>query len=213
MKNQFFPKSPLIIAIVVILVAANTLAQDATTSATVPNVAQATATTAPQLSYGVPQVLQLEQAKVSDNTVVTYIQNSGTIYALDASQIVYLKQQGVSDSVINAMLNQRKNVTSNATQSPPQQNSSANAQTSTAVGQPSVAYAQPSATYVPSSTVYVIPDTQTYYYNANYYRPDYYQPYYGGYYYPYPAVSFSLGFGGYRGGNFRGGWGGGWHHR
>src|SRR5215469_15628111 len=53
------------------------------------------------------QILQLTQAKISDSTIITYIQNSGTVYGLDASQIVYLKQQGVTEAVINAMLNQR----------------------------------------------------------------------------------------------------------
>ncbi|MGA8181073.1 MAG: hypothetical protein WB792_13510 [Desulfobacterales bacterium] len=48
------------------------------------------------LSYGMPQVLQLAHAKISDSTIIAYIQNSGTVYNLDASQIVYLKQQGVS---------------------------------------------------------------------------------------------------------------------
>ena len=81
--------------------AGNVVAQDSTT----------TAQPAPQLSYGVPQVLQLEQAKVSDGNIVSYIQNSGTIYALKADEIVYLKQQGVSDAVLNAMLNQRSRLT------------------------------------------------------------------------------------------------------
>src|ERR1035441_4211238 len=66
---------------------------------------------APQLSYGVPQVLQLVQAKVSDGIIVSYVQNSGTIYSLNAGEIVYLKQQGVSDPVLSVMLNQRSRLT------------------------------------------------------------------------------------------------------
>ncbi|MGA2030226.1 MAG: hypothetical protein ABSG87_09160 [Verrucomicrobiota bacterium] len=184
------------------MLALSVVAQDSSNSA-----AQATAVSqpAPQLSYGVPQVLQLAQAKVSDDTIVAYIQNSGTIYALNASEIVYLKQQGISDAVLNAMLNQRSRLAQSATQPAPQQNysDSSSAQTPNATVQPTVTYVQT----VPSPTVYVVPDTQTYYY----------QPYYYGYYgWPYPAVSLSFGFGGwggYHGYHGGGGFhGGGWHH-
>jgi len=211
MKTRTFHRSLIAIAAVTALLATNIVAQDASTSATTPNVAQTAAGSgsAPQLSYGVPQVLQLSQAKIGDNTIVAYIQNSGTIYSLNAAEIVYLKQQGVSDAVITTMLNQRQQVTQAAAQTAPQAPATAttsqpgSAETSTAVAQPTVTYVQP----VPSSTVYVIPDTQTYNYNAYYYQP-YYYPYYGGWYYP--PVSFSFGFGG----GYRGGWGGyhgGWH--
>src|ERR1700677_5209097 len=64
----------------------------------------ATVTTTPALSSAASQVLQLSQAKISDGTIITYVQNSGTVYWLDASQIVYLKQQGVSENFINATL-------------------------------------------------------------------------------------------------------------
>jgi hypothetical protein len=143
------------------------------------------------LSYGVSQIIQLSKAKVGDDTIVNYIRNSGSSYGMDASQIVYLKQQGVSDTVVNTMLNQPR-LTQTAAQTAPQP--------ATVVAQPAVTYVQPATAYVPSSTVYVIPDTQTY-------------PYYSGYGYRpyYPAVSFSFGFGGgYRGGYYHGGWGGGY---
>ena len=228
MKTRTFRRSLIAIAAVTALLATNIVAQDASTSATTPNVAQTAAGSgsAPQLSYGVPQVLQLSQAKIGDNTIVAYIQNSGTIYSLNASEIVYLKQQGVSDAVITTMLNQRQRVTQAAAQTAPQAPATVtmpqpgspdarSAETSTAVAQPTVTYVQP----VPSSTVYVIPDTQTYNYNAYYYQP-YYYPYYGGWYYP--PVTFSFGFGGgYHGGYYHGGYhggyrggyhgGGGWH--
>jgi hypothetical protein len=213
MKTQNFQKPLLATAAVMLaILTRNAVAQDSTTS----NVAQpaaASQSAPPQLSYGVPQVLQLAQAKVGDGTIVAYIQNSGTIYTLDASQIVYLRQQGVSDRVVTAMLNQRKNVTASAAQAAPPQNYSSDAsstQTSTAVAQPTVTYVQT----VPTSSVYVIPDTQTYNYAPYYYQP-YYYPYYA---WPYPAVSLSFGFGGrwggggFHGGGWHGGGHGGWHH-
>jgi hypothetical protein len=223
MESRNFSRLWLTIAAVTVtcLFARDVMAQTGSSdAATISNVAQtaAPAGVAPvQLSYGVPQVLQLSQAKVGDSTIVAYIQNSRTIYSLNASEIIYLKQQGVSDAVITTMLNQRQRVTQTA---PPAQATAATLQPGSA--ETSTALAQPTATYVqtvPSSTVYVIPDTQTYNYDAYYYQP-YYYPYYGGWYYP--PVTFSFGFGGgYHGGYYHGGYhggyrggyhgGGGWH--
>ena len=196
-----------------VLAARNVPAQDSTTTSA--------AQTAPvQLSYGVSQIIQLSKAKVSEDTIVNYIRNSGSSYGMDASQIVYLKQQGVSDTVLNTMLNQPRQVA----QAVPQPAYPTASSTATVVAQPAVTYVQPATTYVPSSSVYVIPDTQTYQYYNNYYQPSYgYYPYYSGW--NYPAVSFSFGFGGgyrggyyhgggYHGGGYRGGGyhgGGGWH--
>ncbi len=181
--------------------ARNVAAQDANASA-----AQ---TTPVQLSYGVSQIVQLSKANVSEGTIVNYIQNSGNAYGLDANQIVYLKQQGVSDNVINVMLNQPRPVAT------PNYSTASSASATAVVAQPSVDYAP-----APASTVYVIPDTQTYNYYAYGYRPysgGYYYPCYRPVYYSYPGVSLSFGFGGgYRGGwggGYRGGYhgGGGWH--
>jgi len=179
------------ITAVLVLAARNVPAQDSTTTSA--------AQTAPvQLSYGVSQIIQLSKAKVSEDTIVNYIRNSGSSYGMDASQIVYLKQQGVSDAVLNTMLNQ------------PRQMAQAAPQPAYPTASSTATYVQPATTYVPSSSVYVIPDTQTYRYYNNYYQPSYgYYPYYDGW--NYPPVSFSFGFGGgYRGGYYRGGWGGGY---
>jgi hypothetical protein len=193
MKMKHFAKSVLAAVAGITLLAGSVVAQNSPT------------TTAPQLAYGVPQILQLSQAKISDDTIIAYIHNSGNSYGLNADQIIYLRQQGVSDNVINVMLNQPK-AAAVTTQSAPQPDNSYAAQSSTA-------YAQPTTTYVqtaPPSSVYVIPDTQAYYYNGYYAQP-YYYPYYA---WPYPAVSLSFGFGGgFRGGFHGGGFrGGGWHH-
>jgi uncharacterized membrane protein YgcG len=191
------------ITAVLVLAARNVPAQDATITSA--------AQTAPvQLSYGVSQIIQLSKAKVGEDTIVNYIRNSGSSYGMDANQIVYLKQQGISDAVINTMLNQPRQVA----QAAPQPAYPTASSTATVVAQPAVTYVQPATTYVPSSTVYVIPDTQTYRYYNNYYQPSYgYYPYYSGW--DYPAVSFSFGFGGgYRGGwggGYRGGYSGGYH--
>ena len=193
MKMKHFAKSLLAAVAGITLLAGSVAAQNSPT------------TTAPQLAYGVPQILQLSQAKISDDTIIAYIHNSGNSYGLNADQIIYLRQQGVSDNVLNVMLNQPKAASVSA-QSAPQPDNSYAAQSSTA-------YAQPTTTYVqaaPPSSVYVVPNTQAYYYNGYYAQP-YYYPYYA---WPYPAVSLSFGFGGgFRGGFHGGGFrGGGWHH-
>ena len=209
MKTQNLRSLLLAIATVTALAftAGNVAAQDSTATAQ----PAATSQPAPQLSYGVPQVLQLVQAKVSDSIIVSYIQNSGTIYSLNAGEIVYLKQQGVSDAALNAMLNQRSRLTGSTEPSTTTDSSTtASAQTYTTAA-PAVNYVQTA----PSSTVYIIPDTQTYQYDAWYYGgyPYYSYPYYGGYY-GWPAVSLSFGWGGYYGGGYHGGYhgGGGFHH-
>ena len=216
MKTQNLQSSLLAIAAIIALVftAGNVAAQEPTAAT-----AQSAAASqpAPQLSYGVPQVLQLVQARVSDGIIVSFIQNSGTIYSLNAGEIVYLKQQGMSDPVLNAMLAQRSRLTGSTDPAATTASSTtASAQTYTPAPQPAVTYVETTPAYVPSSTVYVIPDTQTYQYDAWYYGgyPYYsYRPYSGyyGYYGSYPALSFSFGWGGNYGGGYHGGYNGGWH--
>jgi len=172
--------------------------QDASTAnSTAPSVAAA-----PPLADSVAQVLQLEQAKVSDSTILSFIQNSTASYPMAASQIIYLKQQGVSDTVLNAMINAHPSMAASSAPAPAPDTSSA-AQTATATA-PAVTTYQT----VPSSSVYVIPDSQTYYYTSGYY----------GYPYYYSPVAVSVGFGwgwggyyGWHGGGWHGGYGGGWH--
>ena len=168
------------------------------------------ATAAPQLPYGVSEVVQLAKANISEDTIVSFVQNSGNSYNLDANQIIYLKGQGVSANVINAMIGQRNRPVATTATVPETPVPAPQPDNTVATASP--APAPPTTTsYVPSSTVYVIPDTQTYYYDANY------APYYSGYY-GWPAVSIGFGWGGCWGG-YRGGWhggggyhgGGGWH--
>jgi hypothetical protein len=175
------------------------------------------ATAAPPLSYGVPQILQLAQAKVGDDTIIAYIRNSGNSYGLDANQIIYLRQQGVSDNVLTVMLTQPRPASAPAPTTPPPDNSYQ--------AQAPASYAPaPTTTYVqsaPPSTVYVVPNSQPYYNNNYYYSQPYYYPYS---YFPSVALSFAFGgssyyhggyyYGGYHGGGayyHGGGYGGGYH--
>lgn len=175
-------------------------AQDSATTNAVPPAANNT--TAPQLAYGVPEILRLKQAAVGDDTIIAYIKNSGNSYGLNADQIIYLRQQGVSDAVVSTMLNQPKPGVAVApaptVASPPAASTASSGQVSTATVAPTVTYVQ------------TVPTT-TYYYS---------QPYYDPYYYPacgwYPPVSLSFGWyggGGWHGGGWHGGggYGGGGH--
>jgi len=164
----------------------------------------------PQISYGAQQVLKLEQAKVGDATVIAYINNSQTSYGLDASQIIYLRQQGVSDAVLTAMLTQSRAgvAPADAPQAVPMSPPPADA--TAMADQPVVATATPppAVTYVQTA-----PTVDYSYYDSGTYYPNY--AYFG-----WPWVWWGGGWGwhgggwggGWHGGAWHGGgWGGGWH--
>ena len=91
------------------LVILNSSAQTPAPASAAP--APAATDTAPvKLPYGVADVLKLTRAQVSEDVTLNFIHNSGTIYNLSPNDVVYLRDQGVSDRVINTMLDQRKNV-------------------------------------------------------------------------------------------------------
>ena len=181
----------LIAAAVVIFATNQTLAQ--TTSP---------APAAPALSYGVADVVQLSKANVGDTTIINYIQNSGSGYGLDAGQIIYLKQQGVSDAVLNAMLNQPSRATTGTAVEAA--SAAAPVQTATTTTTTYVTSA-PASAPASSVSVYVIPAPPIY----SYYT---YPRHYLGFNSCRPSSVVYIG-GGYRGPGC-GGWvgnRGGWH--
>jgi len=163
----------------------------------------------PKLPYGVDDVLKLSRAQIGDDVIINYIKNSGTIYNLASSDIVYLKSAGVSERVINTMLDQKKQAQF-AVQTPP-----APTGTLAPTGpEGDTAYAAPTFTgpdagapadtavqaplTPPASSVTVVPYPAA---TAAYYGS--YYPYYG--YYGYPGVTFAFGFGpGYYGHGYYG---------
>ena len=171
--------------------------------------------TAPlQWSSGVSEILKLSRAGIGQETIVTYIASSGRTYNLSAAEIVHLKEQGVTDAVLTAMLQQsQKPVKSGVAPAPAAQV----APVTTTPNSPEAEASSPQyapAAAAPATTAYVVPGTAAYAYPYSYSSYPYYYPYYG---YSYPAVSFSFGFGGYYGypyGHY-GGWygyhGGGYH--
>src|SRR5678816_1610507 len=71
-----------------------------------------------KLPYGVTDVVKLSHAQVSEEIIVTYIQNARTGYNLQPNDIVYLKEQGVSDRVVGVMLDQSRRVVETAAAQP-----------------------------------------------------------------------------------------------
>jgi hypothetical protein len=216
MKNGI-SKSPLIASMAVCLSFFQGFAQDTPatqpTSTAATTTATATSAEPVKLPYGVEDVLKMSRAQVSDDVIATYIQNNGTIYNLGPNDIVYLKEQGVSDRIVNTMLDQRRIANEVAAQAQQQQ---AAAQTSAAENNSPVttlAYsdnqaAAPAVTQPAASSLYVIPyPTPSYpYYSRPYYSYSY--PYYSSYSYCYPysyarysygvpVVGFRFGLGGH----------------
>ena len=225
MKTRI-PRTCLLASLGIVSLVALSATAQTPAPATTPPSTTAPADAAPaKLPYGVEDVLKLSRAQVSEDVTLSFIRNSGTIYNLAPKDIVYLKNEGVSDHVVNAMLDQGKSVPTimGAQVAPataptaaqalvyPDANAAAAAQASPqyapTYAQPAPVYVQPEPTYAPASSVYVMPYSSPGYGYSSYY------PYYGGYY-PYygPSVVFGFGFrgGGYYGGH-RGGYYGGGH--
>jgi hypothetical protein len=213
------------------LVALSATAQTAAPATTPAPTPAATDPAPVKLPYGVEDVLKLSRAQVSEDVILNYVHNTGTIYTLSPDVIVYLRNQSVSDRVINTMLEQRQNVPAEmaaqnapssgpvAPQAPVNPDAStaaaapASPQYAPAYAQAAPVYAEAQPTYAPASTVYVIPYSGGGYGYANTY------PYYSGGYYGYvaPSVVVGVGYGrgwGYRGhyGGYHGGYHGGGHY-
>ena len=227
MKNRISCKRVMVL-VVMVLCSQTTpvlLAQDSNSAPAIAEAvapASASETRPVQLSPGVPDVLKLGRAHVGDEAILAFISNSGRTYHLSVSEILYLREQGVSDQVVTAMLNSRQNAAATIAQAAPQPVEQPAPTGPTAdwvnsspqpVPQPASAAPQPATqfapTYVQAAPVYA-PPAPAYAYPATSY--DYYGswPYY---YSGYPSVSIGFGFGGgYYGGYYgRGYYGGGYH--
>ena len=166
-----------------------------------------------QLSPGVPEILKLGRARVSDDLIIAFIRNSRATYHLSASEILYLREQGVSEPVLAAMLNARQNAAATTAPAAPQPAPTGpTAESANSSPRPVPVPTQPAPAY--DASVYAQPPP-VYAYPA----PSYYD-YYGDwpYYWGYPVFSFGLGYygggyyGGYRWGGYHGGYYGGGYH-
>jgi len=71
-------------------------------AATVPEAA-GEPTLPPNLSPGLAEIIRLAQAHVEEGVILSYIQNSGQVYAPSAEEILYLSDLGLPQNVIAAL--------------------------------------------------------------------------------------------------------------
>ena len=175
-----------------------------------------------QLPAHVRDVLKLVHGDVSEGVMIAYIKNSGKVYSLGAPEILYLREQGVSDQVLTAMLNQRQTGADTSAHAAPQATPTAQPAALANVSSPqyAVAATQSPPNYVEAAPVYAQP-APLYVYPATYGYYDYWPSYAG--YWGYPWLSCSFGYwgghyyggghhGGYYHGDHRGGYYAGGHH-
>src|SRR5450759_1572948 len=72
-----------------------------------------------QLSNGAPDILKLARAKIGEEAILAFIQNSHRDYNLSVPEIIYLRREGVSDRVLATMLSQRQMGVENTAQTAP----------------------------------------------------------------------------------------------
>jgi hypothetical protein len=183
------------------------------TSSVSPNLTTSSQT-APTLSYGAANVLKLAHANVGEETILAYVQKSGQGYGdLGASEIIYLHDQGVSDRIVTAMLDQEKKTRDAAVAQYAAQQATVTAAppaspTATVAAAPQYqpTYTPPPVTYVQTAPapLIVMRDSSPrlvdygiyprYGFYGGYPRYGYGGYGYRGYGYSYPAVSFSFGY-------------------
>ena len=146
-----------------------------------------------QVSANVAEVLKLARAQVNDDVIVAFVGNSKSTYSLGANDIVYLRQQGMSDRVISAMLDHHVQVAEVRPVSAPAVQSSSPAPAPA----PKTATTYVAPAYVAAPPAYVYPAPAYPYYDP------YPRSYWG---FPWPAISLGFGF------DFGHGHGHGHHH-
>ncbi len=73
-------------------------------------------TAPPAQPLGIADIKSMSKAGVSDDTIISQINNTHTVYHLDANAIIDLSHAGVSQRVISIMIN---TASTNVTQAPP----------------------------------------------------------------------------------------------
>lgn len=170
------------------------------TSARTQEITSATAAnTAPQpgekilLSSSAEDVLKLTKAKISDDVTLAFIQSRDHSYRLTAAEILYLRNAGVSDRLLTAMLTQpaasadASQPASAANETIPPAENSAPQFTNAPVAEAPVDTGSDAPIYItPAPTYYSFSDPW----------PFWYDPW--PYWYPYFSVGFYWGWSGYR---------------
>ena len=105
MNARYFPSAVLTAATLALVVrlANPAAAQEAAAPSSAPS-SPATSTAAVWLSSGAEEILKLTRAKINDDVTIAFVQYNGRRFNLTASDIVYLRKEGVSDRVLTTML-------------------------------------------------------------------------------------------------------------
>ena len=162
------------------------------------------------VSPAVAQIVKMHDAGVPEDVLLSHVQ-SASVSAVNADEIIYLHEMGVSKTVITALIQKNHVPNDLATTQPADTKSSSRilakpqwdqppsggtppvAQESTTtpavVTQSAPVYVQPAPVYVQPPVTYYAPSYYPYYY-----RPHYY-PYYSGYYGPSFSIAFGFGHG------------------
>src|SRR5438552_2320883 len=154
----------------------------ASVTASSPAPVPAAVETSAKLPYGTSEVVKLSRAQVGEDIVLSYVQNAGIAYSLGPDDIVRLRNEGVSDRVINAMLDQHKRAVEVAQRvggpAPVYRDNAPEAGPGTVASETAPATAQPPVVEAPltpsGSSVYVIPYQPTTYGVYPYYPYSYY---------------------------------------
>jgi len=186
---------------------------------------QATART-PYLSAGLPEVVKMHKAGVDATVLLAFIQNSPVAYNPSAKEIIYLRDSGISNEVISALLRRGGELRERAAEAQREERRTGPPPVAPAApANPSPPQATASPTVVYANTAYPVYTAPTYvpypvysyaspsYYNYSSCRPYYRHSYYPSVYASYgwggsPRFGFSVGFGGGR----YSAWGGGFRH-
>ena len=75
---------------------------------------------APSHPLGIRDIKAMAKARVGDDLIISQINNSHSVYYLDAGSIIHLQYAGASDKVINCMINTGTNIVVTLTPPPPQ---------------------------------------------------------------------------------------------
>ena len=60
-----------------------------------------------KLPSGVEDIVKLSKAQIGEEVIAGFIRNSGSTYSLSPKDVIYLRDQGVSDRIVNTMLEHR----------------------------------------------------------------------------------------------------------
>jgi hypothetical protein len=119
MKNNFFGKCVLGAAVAVLCLAGGRSLPDAgAQEQPVPNPGDATVPSDITPDSPLAQVVRLAQAGVDDGVILAYINHSGSTFNLTPDQIIYLKDLGLPNDTVTAMIQRDQQLGATATAAP-----------------------------------------------------------------------------------------------